>query len=118
MPKGIPHTILGFIASGDIDGLTMYTDRHMVTVAFAKAPPDKPPSPLQVVQRARFGSAVANWRAASPAQRDLYEQISLRCSLCMTGHNVWLHLSFHNSQALLDTLNTQAQTNATLPPAV
>lgn len=116
MAFGIPVSMLGIWVKGDLAGQTIYTDRFGHKVFFPQAPPDKPPSPMQVKQRARFQTAITNWKATTQANRNAFEQLSLRCSLCMTGHNLWIHVSLQSAFALLETLQRQAGIAVT-PPA-
>lgn len=107
MPFGWPASLLGFLVSGDFAGQTYYTDRHFNVVHFPQAPPCQPPSPMQVKQRARFGMAVANWKGASAADREGFEEISLRASLCMTGLNLFMHTAMSGKYEELATLQRQ-----------
>ncbi len=110
--------MLGLIVSGDIDGLSIYTDRHGRKIAYPKAPPEKPASPLQTWQRTRFKNAMSNWRNATQAQREDYEQVSLLASLAMTGLNLWLHFSLKGRPPALATLSRQTGITLTMPPTV
>jgi len=107
--------ILGLIVSGDIGGLTIYTDRHGRKIAFPKSPPKKPPSPAQIVQRARFKSAQAAYMAISSDQKARYETIVTRLALCMTGQNLYIHVALSHSFASLSTLERQAKISVTPP---
>lgn len=118
MALGVPASMLGLIASGDVDGLSIYTDRHGRKIAYPKAPPEKPPSPLQVYQRTRFKDAMSNWRNATQSTRTNYETVSLRANLAMTGLNLWLHFSLKGRPAALATLSLQTGITLTMPPSV
>lgn len=118
MAFGIPVGLFGMGVSGDIDGMTIYTDRHMRKVFFPQAPPCDPPSPMQVKQRARFCEAISNWRDTSQNERDGFESISLRASLRMTGLNLWIHVSLQRAFELLATLRRQTGIMVANPPAV
>ncbi|KKM79862.1 hypothetical protein LCGC14_1345700 [marine sediment metagenome] len=118
MTLGVPASMLGLIVSGDIDGLSIYTDRHGRKIAYPKSPPTKPPSPLQVFQRTRFKNAMSNWRNATQNTRRNYENVSLLTSLAMTGLNLWLHFSLKGRPAALSTLSRQAGITLTMPPSV
>lgn len=107
MAFGVPVSLLGFIVKGDLAGQTIYTDRHGRKVYFPQAPPNKPPSPLQVVQRARFAAALGNWKALSHQQKAAWEAITLKASLCMTGHNLFIHVSLRGDFSNLATLQAQ-----------
>ncbi len=118
MALTVPAEFLGLMISGDVDGITIYTDRHGRKVSYKKAPPLKPASVLQALQRGRFRDAMANWRDATQAVRDDWETASLRTHLCMTGLNLWLHFSLKGRQPALDTISAQALLPLIMPPTV
>ena len=115
MALGIPASMLGLIVSGDVDGLTIYTDRHARKVAYPKAPPKEPPTPLQVWARGRFKVAQAEYMAAAPAEKVLWESLTKRASLCLTGQNLFIHVAMKHSFAVLDTLMQQTGVSV-IPP--
>lgn len=114
MALGIPPSILGLIVSGDVDGLTIYTDRHNRKVAYPKAPPDKPPTKMQTDVRDRFKAAQAEYMGITAQQKQDYESLTKAASLCMTGQNLFIHVAMKHSYALLVTL--QDQTGITVVP--
>jgi hypothetical protein len=118
MALTIPASVLGLIVSGDVDGLTIYTDRYGQKIAYPKSPPDKPPSALQIIQRDRFRAAMNNWKVADAQVRADYESVSLLASLCMTGLNLWLHFSLKGRQSALTTLSRQTGITLPMPPAI
>lgn len=118
MGFGIPASMLGLVVSGDLAGQTIYTDRHGRKTFFVQAPPLKPPSPMQLAQRARFRVALENWALASTSDRSGYEAISLAAGLCMTGLNLWIHVSLQGSLQFLATLQRQTGISVGDPPFV
>ena len=118
MAIGIPANILGLIVSGDINGISIYTDRHGRKIAYEKAPPTKPASVLQALQRGRFRDAMANWKAATTAIKTDWENASLKASLCMTGLNMWLHFSLKGRTEALFTISSQTGITLSMPPVV
>lgn len=118
MALGIPASAIGLIVSGDVGGLTIYTDRHGRKTAYPKSPPKEPPTQPQVALRGRFRAAQAQYMALSPADRAKWEQLSLRCSLCMTGQNLLIHVAMKNSFTLLNTLMLQSGITVTPPELV
>ncbi len=114
----LPASFLGLMVSGDINGLTIYTDRYGKKIVYEKAPPDKPPSALQVHQRSRFRDAMTNWRAAGQPVRDAWEAVSLRSHIAMTGLNLWLHFSLKGTAIGLNTFSHQTGITLSFPPAV
>ena len=107
MPYGFPAAMLGMIVSGDIGPSTIYTDRFGHVVEFPKSPPKEPPSIGQTHQRNRFKAAQANYMALSPQTRAQWEDLARAASLCMTGQNLFIHISLRGAYALLTTLNHQ-----------
>ncbi len=118
MGLGIPASILGLIVSGDIDGLTIYTDRYGRKVAFPKAPPKEPPTDFQVYYRNRFRIAQRNFMALTIMEKVDYESLAKAASLCMTGQNLFIHVSLKHTFALLDTLQSQTGITVVAPSEV
>ncbi len=114
MALGFPLNVLGLIVSGDIDGITIYTDRYNRKVGYPKAPPKEPPTEFQVYYRTRFKTAQANYMALSVAEKKDYEDLSRASSICMSGQNLFIHVALKHSFGLLDTL--QRQTGITVVP--
>jgi hypothetical protein len=114
MALGLPPGALGLIVSGDIDGLTIYTDRHGRKVAYPKAPPKEPPTDFQIYYRNRFKTAQANYMALTAPQKADYEDLTKRANLCLTGQNLFIHVALKHTFGLLDTL--QQQTGVTVVP--
>lgn len=107
--------MLGLIVSGDVGGITIYTNRHGRKVAYPKAPPTKPPSPLQTSQRNRFRDSMASWRELTNDQRTQWEDLSLAASLPMTGVNTWIHFALSGDDRALETLESQTRLTVTHP---
>ena len=114
MALGIPASLLGLIASGDVDGITIYTDRHGRKVAYPKAPPKEPPTQMQVDVRAKFKAAQAEYMGLTPQQKEDYELLTKAASLCMTGQNIFISTAMRHTQGILDTI--QLQTGITVVP--
>lgn len=113
MGLGIPPSAIGIIVSGDVDGITIYTDMRGRKVAFPQAPPKEPPSPMQVSHRARFATAQKAWTALTKPQKDTLELATLRTSLAMTGQNLYIAIALKANPDLVSTL--ERQTELTLP---
>lgn len=99
--------LMGLRIGGDLDGITYYTSKRGRIVFFAKAPPDKPPSPKQQTQRNRFRLYAILWWQKTPHQRRNWETITRRASLCMTGYNLFIYIESSDDQATLATLKRQ-----------
>lgn len=118
MAKTQPYDLLGLNVSGDLGDVTLYTDRFGQKIWYPKSPPETPETPGQRRQRDRFTAAVTNWREADQATRERFEAVSLKASLMMTGHNLWISLSFSQDAALCATLARQTGIPISLPPAL
>ncbi len=103
----VPWELFGTWVSGDIDGLTIYTDRFGRKVAFPKAPPDKPPSPEQVALRARFKTAQENWKALTDIEKKNLEDAMRKANAVMTGQNLFISVSLTNDQEAYATVQRQ-----------
>ena len=112
----IDPSLLGFQIAGDLGALTLYTNKRGKIVAFPRAKPCKPPSPLQIVQRRRFAFAQQAWSELSTAEKQAYELTTNRLSLCMTGANLWIHFCLSGKAGLWRTL--QRQSGITLAPPI
>jgi len=113
-----PIDLLGFTVSGDIGGLTAYTDRFGKKVFYPKAPPDKPPSPMQAKLRAAFKSAQAEFMGLSPQAKIDWEVLISRSGLCMTGQNLFIHTAMIKDFDVLETIERQAKQNVVHPSPV
>ena len=118
MPFGIPASIIGLVVVGDLAGQTIYTDRHGRKIYYPQSPPNKPASPMQIKQRARFQTAVENWKATDPTTRIRYEDASLAASLAMTGLNLWVSISLTEDVEVLETIARQTGIPLSPPPGV
>ncbi len=115
MALAVPASVLGVIVSGDVAGVTIYTDRYGRKVVFPKAPPKEPPTVYQIAIRARFKAAQAEYMSLSAADKRDWELITLRTSLCMTGQNLYIHVAMKGTFGTLDTLMRQSGVNVTPP---
>jgi len=110
--------IWGLIVSGDIGDLTIYTDRFGRKTAYPISYPNKPPSPLQIIQRNRFRDAQAQWSTLTTAQRAAYELAVNRASLCMTGQNLYISIALKASWGTLETIAKQTGVSLVPPTPV
>ena len=118
MALGIPANAMGLIVSGDVDGLTIYTDRYGRKIAFPKAPPKEPPTQPQAALRARFRAAQAQYMALSFTDRSEWERLACRANLSMTGQNLLIHVAMQNAFSMLATLMNQTGVTVTPPTLV
>ena len=112
----LPFQLFGFRVMGDVNGITCYTNKKFQKVFYEKAPPDKPPSPAQIIQRSRFRTAVQTWRALSDDDKLRLETAVKRTSLCLTGQNLYVSCAMKHKPDVYETVGRQA--GVTLPPLV
>src|ERR1041385_6973737 len=112
----LPFSLLGFRVMGDVAGYTCYTDRYGRKVYYKKAPPDKPPSGRQALQRRRFQLAVAAWKSLTDAEKHSLEEACRRSSLCLTGQNLYTSCSLRGDFGTYATIEEQPAIQ--LPPLV
>lgn len=106
--KILDPSILGLHVAGDLGPLTIYQTRKGKIVAFPKAPPCKPPSPAQLVQRYRFARSIETWHLLAKSDQALYELVVQKLSLCLTGMNLWMHFCLCPDDGVFATLQQQA----------
>jgi hypothetical protein len=116
MAQNLPPDLWGLNVNGDACGLTIYTRKNGKKVFFRQAPPEKPASAAQLVQRFRFRCAVKSWLELPQTERDLYNQAADVLSLCMTGVNLWVLLSLKTNNNLFHTISNQAHLPLLPPP--
>jgi len=106
--------LLGFLQWGDFAELTMYRRPDGRVVIFAKSYPDKPSSPAQLAQQARFLAAGRAWRHLTKEQRRQWKLAAARASLCMTGRNLHASAYLAPDPFALATIARQTGTTLTL----
>lgn len=100
-------TLMGLRIGGDLDGVTYYINKRGKPTWFAKAPPTKPPTPKQRSQRNKFRLVAMLWSELPQLERDKWELICRRASLCLTGYNLFVHIQLSLDFASLHTLESQ-----------
>lgn len=111
----IPWNLIAANISGDIGGYTIYTDRFGRPTVFPKSPPEKPPSPAQVLQRRRFADSHSLWQQLPSAEKRALEDACRKLSVNMTGKNAFMSACLLNRDDNLQTLSRQS--GIPLPPA-
>jgi hypothetical protein len=111
-------SLMGLQYSGDVGDYTTYRTRHGRPVFFLRAPPAKPPSPLQVTQRARFSTAQGNWSLLGSEEKANWELICLKLSICVTGQNLYLHHALVRDTPTLQSAMNQTNVNVSIPTYV
>lgn len=100
--------MLGWIVTGDMGPWTFYTSARGPIVFFPRMPALNPPSPKQVVQRARIRAAAVTWRAKTSQDRGRWEQATQRPKLCVTGFGLWVWWSCNHDLGTLRTIERQS----------
>lgn len=114
----IPASLLGFSVAGDLDGLTLYTMRSGIKIAYAKSPPDCPPTIAQQIQRARFAAAMRFWSLLSTGDKACWMSCADKLNPGMLGQNLFVYMAFHQDWNLLFTIIGQCLCDLAMPPNV
>lgn len=112
----IPYNLMGLQVSGDLGGVTIYTDRFGKKVAFPKEPPKTEPSPEQAALRNRFRESQEDYMAMSDQVKLDYENLARRTNIPMTGQNLWISVAMKNNISGLETLERQSGISVPHPP--
>jgi len=102
--------ILKFLAldlNGDVGGLTTYTNRRHKIIAFPQAPPKVPPTPNQIIQRARLTAIAAAWRKLTPPQRAMWRVAANRANLAITAYNLYTCCKMRREWSYAQTIENQ-----------
>jgi len=109
-------SMIGLKVSGDVAGLTIYTDRYGRKVAYHAAPPTKPLTEWQLAWQRNLRVGMILWRRLTPYDRLEYRRACDAASLCMLGHNLWLHVYLAGDYGILAALNRQYGLHLVAPP--
>ncbi|HDZ22775.1 hypothetical protein LCGC14_1469940 [marine sediment metagenome] len=105
---------LGIGIQGDLDGITCYRSSRGALIWFPRAPPEKPPSELQIWQRERWRAILDDWNALPASTRSDWMLITERASLYIHGLNLYLWWRCSQDDTVIETL--QRQTGITVLP--
>lgn len=112
----VPWQIMGLQVSGDVGDETIYTDRFGKKIAFPKAPPEKPPTNLQILQRTAFKNAQARWMQLTAPEKKNLEDACRKLSIPITGQNLYMHTIMKLDFSAYATVQRQSGINLpTLP---
>lgn len=111
MAWSIPWNLIGIEVSGDIGGLTIYTNRFGKKVAYPKSPPKKSPSPRQIVARDNFRTAQAAWSILQAEEKTNLEDATKKLSAPLTGQNLFVSAVIRQSNNDLVTFENQSGIN-------
>lgn len=109
--KGAPLPALTSLQiQGDAGPYTFYTRTGGQVVFYPFAPPDKPPSPSQIVQRRRLALVAEDWQALDNAEKQKWNAMAKRGRTWMTGYNLYSYAALTpNSRDHMDGLRRQSQ---------
>jgi len=99
---------LGWNTQGDLGPYTFYTNKRRALIWFVKAPPTKPPSWKQRLQRARFTFAALLWSQLAPEQRAAWATATQRAHLKVTPLNFFMYVHLRHDYAAARTVAHQA----------
>ena len=108
-PQPKLFSLMGWNATGDLGGLTFYTNKRGKLTYFLKAPPTTPPTFWQLRNQNNFRLAAQLWEGLDPKVRDLWELATKRLSLRITGYNLWIHFITTWDVHAIDTIFRQAK---------
>ena len=103
--------LLGLISWGDLGKITIYRSKRGKLVWLIKTWPKKPPSPTQVIQRAKYAVAAKAWTDLTPAQRQQWHLAARRASLTMHGYHLFISHQTVRDDACIKTIQRQTRTN-------
>ena len=95
---------LGINTQGDLGGWTFYTAKDKGLVWFPKAPPLRPASYLQKVQRTRWKNVARMWRQYTPAERLLWMRAAIGAGLQIHGYDLFTYVVSRPDSSILPTI--------------
>jgi hypothetical protein len=109
-------SFLGLEVSGDLADVTMWRTRRGKIVCYPRTVPGEPASPPQLLHRVHFFQSVERWKLLTPSQKADYEEAAKRCSLPMTGHNLWIRWTFAGNASEKATIERLSGITLIAPP--
>ena len=95
------YRYLGWNTQGDLGGWTFYTSKTNALVWFAKAPPTKPASDLQLRQRNLFRLVASAWRSFQTSRQARWRRAAKAAHLGCGGYALFTYwLTRHDSAAI------------------
>lgn len=116
--KTIPPSLFQFLGTntnGDLGPWTFYTSHRKRLVVFPKAYPKDPATYHQTLYRNRWRHAAQRWQQLDQTTRALWETMSKRANLTITGYNLYLFYILGNHDAYLDTLERNTKIDVRAP---
>lgn len=110
--------LIGFDLTGDIGGLTAYTNNRGRAVLYPRASPLNPPSDAQQTQRDALTEAANGWATLGQQTKSEWQRAARRAALRITGYNLWVYWWLTGDTAVVKTISQQTGINLvdTLPP--
>lgn len=105
---------LGMNIQGDLDGITCWRSARGAIIWYPRAPPRKPPSPLQVLQRQKWTDILVDWNNFTEAQRQAWLDLADQAHTRITGLNLYLWYRCSQDDRVIHTL--ELQTGITVLP--
>lgn len=105
-PQPKLFSLMGWNATGDMGGLTFYTNKRRKLTYFIKAPPKVPSNYWQQRNQNNFRLAAYAWNAIGKGARAAWERATKKLSLRITGYNL---LVYYLTTADVDAIRTIEQ---------
>lgn len=88
-------TFIGFKPTGDLGGLTCYSNRKRKVVWFIKTYSKKPPSIRQIHQRLKFTAGAKAWQTIGITEQQKWHAAAHAAYLDLTGYTLFLCHTLH-----------------------
>ncbi len=105
--------MMGFNPTGDFGPFTIYTAKNRKPISYIKAPPTAPPTARQVFVRERLKDIATWWAAQTKETKDLWERVSKKARLRMSGYALFQWWHWHHDDAKMAP--SLHQTRLTIP---
>jgi len=95
---------------GDVGPYTTYTSKRRLLVAYAKAPPTKPPTYYQARLRNLWRAAAFSWKNLRTENKKAWTKAAKRAKLSITGYDLWMHYLTTGDEPAVRTVERLAHT--------
>jgi len=102
------HRLMGLNPTGDLAGVTFYTDKRRGIVYFPKHTLAKVPSPAQSYQRNLFRRAAEAWQNLQEATRAKWELATKLLRLKLTGYDLWIVWQLRHDRPMIETIENDS----------
>jgi len=106
---------LGLDTNGDLGDFTFFTDQRNEPVYFLKTWPKDPATYHQTIKRQRFSHIGNRWRSLDDATRSLWETLSHRANLQITGYNLFVVYMLGTGTRYVQTLQSKTGLDVITP---